>query len=104
MDTALNSSMQQNAMMQETEKKLNANIANRQLGLLMLKDFVANAIVNASYQSEAVGLGQEYTSLLTPQPYDQAHPSATYYPADIGATWGLTTAINSFYPVLGYVL
>lgn len=101
LDTALNSSMQQHAMIKETEKKLNANIANQQLGLLMLKDFVNNVMVNATYQSEAVGLGQEYIELLTPQPYDTSNPSNTYYPADIGSTWGLITAVNSLYPQLG---
>lgn len=102
MDTALNSYLQQNAMLQETEKKFNANLATQQIQLAILQDFATNTAVNAAYQSEAVGLGQEYESLLTPQPYDSTNPkSPTYYPSDIGSTWGLVTAINCLYPQLG---
>ena len=102
MDTALNSSLQQNAMMQETEKKFNANLVNQQINLTLLQDFATNTVINAAYQSEAIGLGQEYINLLTPQPIDSSDPkSQKYCPADIGSTWGLITQINSLYPQLG---
>ena len=102
-DSSLNASMLQNAMMQESQKKFNANLANQQIGLLMYQNFITNTFVNAPYQIEAVGLGQEYTNLLTPTTYpSQSSSSIKYVSADIGYPFGLTTQINSLYPQLGF--